>query len=87
MNYISIKKLWSNHELLNCSKIQEEILIRQIHCIVVSGNRLAGKLSNSCVTGILHEGFRPQTLQEFRKVGSAGVGWRDGEKMQTTVIE
>ena len=22
-----------------------------------------------------------------REVGSAGVGWRDGEKMQTTVIE
>ena len=23
----------------------------------------------------------------LREVGSAGVGWRDGEKMQTTVIE
>ena len=22
-----------------------------------------------------------------REVGSAGVGWRDGEKMQTTIIE
>ena len=22
-----------------------------------------------------------------REVGSAGVGWRDGQKMQTTIIE
>ena len=25
--------------------------------------------------------------RQGREVGSAGVGWRDGEKMQTTVIE
>ena len=26
-------------------------------------------------------------LEAGREVGLAGVGWRDGEKMQTTIIE
>ena len=44
------------------------------------------------------EGFTGTTIKDTwtksrgrwrrgREVGSAGVGWRDGEKMQTTVIE
>ena len=40
------------------------------------------------------EGFTGTTIKDTWtksrgrvEVGSAGVGWRDGEKMQTTVIE
>ena len=41
------------------------------------------------------EGFTGATIKDTwtksrgrgRKVGSAGVRWKDGEKMQTTVIE
>ena len=44
------EKSSTSHPLFILSKIREEILSSQINCIVVSGNGLAGKLSDTHIT-------------------------------------